>query len=84
MRRIHWFDFTTTIIYRGVERSVKVEATISESHGEVEIEGVKVKLANSNLEIVPSDDQMKEIRREIYAECDNTPDDPKDDWRNQW
>lgn len=78
-RAVHWFDFETTITGLG---EVRVEATISSGKSGVEIEGVKVKMLDSLVEIVPSDQQMRQVRDAIYENCE--PDDPADDWRNEW
>ena len=73
MRRIHWFDFETTVSSSAGRLLVKVEATISsDSYGDVELEGVKALLLNSETgeptgnELFPSPEQMSEIRKEIW------------------
>lgn len=68
MRTHHWFDFYTSLVYRGRKIRVKVEATISSGSTGVEIEGVKVKLL-SGTELVPSNEQMHDIRNEILDRC---------------
>ena len=83
MRFVHWMTHDTTLLYRGVNTPVTVEVTLSSDRdNDVEIEGLEVKLSDSNVEIIPSDDQMFILRKEIYEEFE--PDDPADDWRNEW
>lgn len=89
MRITHWFDFETYVTSKGDNIPVKVEATISsDRQGDVEIEGFKVKLIDSNVEIAPSDAQINQIRSEIYERVNEVGSDiiphRKDDWRNEW
>lgn len=73
MRRIHWFDFETTVSSSAGRLLVKVEATVSsDTYGDVELEGVKALLLNSETgeptgnELFPSPEQMSEIRKEVW------------------
>lgn len=73
MRRLHWFDFETTVSASTGRLLVKVEATISsDSYGDVDIEGLKVLLLNpetgilSGNELMPNKEQMAEIRKEVW------------------
>lgn len=73
MRRLHWFDFETTVSTTTSRLLVKVEATISsDSYGDVELEGMKVLLLNSETgeptgnELLPNKEQAEEIRKEIW------------------
>ena len=73
MRGIHWFDFETTVSASTGRLLVKVEAPISsDSYGDVELEGMKVLLLNSETgeptgnELLPNKEQAEEIRKEIW------------------
>lgn len=73
MRRMHWFDFETTVPSTLGRLLVKVEATISsDTHGDVELEGVRVLLLHSETgeptgnELFPNREQEKEINSEIW------------------
>lgn len=72
MRRHHWFDFETSVKWNdGSSRTVRVEALVSAWKGsdDLEIEGVKVKLVDTNVEVILRDDQMKGIYDEIRERC---------------
>lgn len=64
--RYHHIDFETEVESGKGVLPVKVEATISEYGGHVQIEGVKVFLQGGNTELVLSDEQMKEIYEEVF------------------
>lgn len=73
MRRMHWFDFETTVASSTSRLLVKVETTISsDSYGDVELEGMKILLLNSETgeptgnELLPNKEQAEEIRKEIW------------------
>jgi hypothetical protein len=69
LRTHHWFDFDTLISYKGDWLTVRVEATISSSSSGVEIEGVKIKMLDSDVQLVLDDKQMKRVREEIVKRC---------------
>lgn len=80
---IHWFDFETKVTIGEEEVPVMVEATISADSSNVQaLEGVKVKLLRSGVELVLSDKQMRLLDEEIWERCH--PDEPGDDWRTDW
>jgi hypothetical protein len=70
---MHWFDFETTVSASSGRLSVKVEATLSsDGYGDVDIEGVKILLLNSETgeptgnELLPNKEQAADIREEIW------------------
>jgi hypothetical protein len=69
MRTHHWFDFEMTIECRGANKSVRIEATVSSNGNGIKIEGFKVKLLDSTVEMVPSDAQVTAIKAEIVRRC---------------
>lgn len=67
MRTYHWFDFVVSLPWKDGSKSVKVEATISSGSGSgVAIEGIKVRLLDSDVEIVPTDAQLQYIHEEVF------------------
>jgi hypothetical protein len=71
VRTFHWFDFETSLPWTdGTVRTVRVEATVSsgEENG-VEIEGIKVRLLDSAVLVVPTDQQLSDIRTAIFERC---------------
>jgi hypothetical protein len=71
VRTFHWFDFETSLPWAdGTVRTVRVEATVSsgEENG-VEIEGIKVRLLGSLVLVVPTDQQLSDIRTAIFERC---------------
>jgi hypothetical protein len=70
-RTYHWCDFETTLRENGHRISVLVEAELSSGGGtnETTLESVRVKLLDSNVEVVPTDKQMKAIKTEVFERC---------------
>lgn len=70
MRTIHYFEFETHVLLKGKRLPAKVEAILSAGPTEVrEIEGVKIKLLDTGVTVVVSNQQMRDIRMEILEKC---------------
>ena len=63
----NWFDFEMTLLWHDHVRSVRVEATVSSSRRGVSIEGVKVRLLDTDVQVVPTDKQMHAIYEAILS-----------------
>jgi hypothetical protein len=77
------FDFEHEIDFRGVDLKCRVEAKLSvDSDRVADIVSVRLFAVEGGYAIVPSDAQIQGIYEEIHERFE--PDEPGDDWRNDW